>query len=373
MIAGTVILVIMALYALFIFRLMRLWETQPPVVSEEAVESLTLVVVYRNESKNLPDLIKALNGQKGYHGTFEAIFVNDHSEDDSKEVLDELLADFPFPSKNLNLPDSRGTGKKAGLAYGISMARGEYIITTDADCTMGHHWLASMANNAMDFVSGPVRYHDHGGFWGKLVQLDLTSLIVLGAGNIANRKPNLANGANMMFKKSRYEELNGFEGNQHIPSGDDVFLVSGIASLPGSSIGFRKSQEAIVSTNMAANFREFIHQRLRWAGKTRYIATSASQRTTWFLLVSYLVFLCIPIVAFTYSNTQVYVLLALAFLVKFFADLQFFSKVTPFFKQQNLLKYVVFAEVVHPVYVVLIAFASLFVPYQWKNRKVKNG
>ena len=35
----------------------------------------------------------------------------------------------------------------------------------------------------------------------------------------------LCNGANLAYKKSIFRELNGFEGNSHISSGDDIFLM----------------------------------------------------------------------------------------------------------------------------------------------------
>jgi hypothetical protein len=34
----------------------------------------------------------------------------------------------------------------------------------------------------------------------------------------------MCNGANLAYKKSLFQELNGFQGNDTIASGDDVFL-----------------------------------------------------------------------------------------------------------------------------------------------------
>jgi hypothetical protein len=35
----------------------------------------------------------------------------------------------------------------------------------------------------------------------------------------------MCNGANLAYKKSLFQELNGFQGNDTIASGDDVFLL----------------------------------------------------------------------------------------------------------------------------------------------------
>jgi hypothetical protein len=34
----------------------------------------------------------------------------------------------------------------------------------------------------------------------------------------------LCNGANLAYKKTVFTELNGFQGNENIASGDDIFL-----------------------------------------------------------------------------------------------------------------------------------------------------
>jgi hypothetical protein len=42
---------------------------------------------------------------------------------------------------------------------------------------------------------------------------------------LRNRKGFMCNGANLAYKKSLFQELNGFQGNDTIASGDDVFLL----------------------------------------------------------------------------------------------------------------------------------------------------
>jgi hypothetical protein len=56
-------------------------------------------------------------------------------------------------------------------------------------------------------------------------QLDLTSLQGATIGSFGLNKAFMCNGANFAYTKSLFEKLNGFDGNNKIASGDDVFLL----------------------------------------------------------------------------------------------------------------------------------------------------
>ncbi len=56
---------------------------------------------------------------------------------------------------------NNGNGKKQALRTGISAAKAELIITTDADCTMGKSWIRTIAAfyeiNRPDMIICPVQ------------------------------------------------------------------------------------------------------------------------------------------------------------------------------------------------------------------------
>jgi hypothetical protein len=59
-------------------------------------------------------------------------------------------------------------------------------------------------------------------------------------------KPNMCNGANIAYPKAVFEEVNGFDGNEHIASGDDEFLMHKIAEKYPNQIVFAHYQPNIV-------------------------------------------------------------------------------------------------------------------------------
>ena len=92
---------------------------------------LSIVIPLFNEDESLPELtdwISRVMDREGY--TYEIIFVNDGSTDNSWQVIQELR------TKNENVKAisfRRNQGKSAGLNQGFKAASGEVVITMDAD------------------------------------------------------------------------------------------------------------------------------------------------------------------------------------------------------------------------------------------------
>ena len=92
---------------------------------------LSIVIPLFNEDESLPELtdwISRVMDREGY--TYEIIFVNDGSTDNSWQVIQELR------TRNENVKAisfRRNQGKSAGLNQGFKAAAGEVVITMDAD------------------------------------------------------------------------------------------------------------------------------------------------------------------------------------------------------------------------------------------------
>lgn len=220
---------------------------------------ITVVIAARNEALNLGHVLSDLMEQSVQN--FEIMVVNDHSEDETCEVV----KGFP----NVVLVHSKGVGKKAALTTAMSLARGSIILVTDADCRLGKDWVRSMsdpfAKKSVGMVCGPVKIQANSGLLNDLQILECHSLIVLGAFFIGIRKPFFCNAACMAFRKATFHEVGGYTGNESIPSGDDEFLMHKITKQ--SEIYFQAVRDAMVVTRPCENLSSYIHQRIRWASK----------------------------------------------------------------------------------------------------------
>ena len=92
---------------------------------------ISVIIPLYNEDESLPELyewIERVMNQNGF--TFEVIFVNDGSTDKSWEVIEELSAKSP----NVHgIKFRRNYGKSPALYCGFKEAKGDVVITMDAD------------------------------------------------------------------------------------------------------------------------------------------------------------------------------------------------------------------------------------------------
>lgn len=121
---------------------------------------LSIVVPAHNEEENLAKLVgeidSVLNGED-----YELIVVNDNSTDDSRKVLDDLTDKYPR-LKAIHRTPPQGVGHT--LRTGFAVARGEIVVTMDAD--LSHDpadipRLINKLNEGYDIVLGS-RYMEGG-------------------------------------------------------------------------------------------------------------------------------------------------------------------------------------------------------------------
>ncbi|MHA8094848.1 glycosyltransferase family 2 protein [Aquirufa lenticrescens] len=92
---------------------------------------LSIVVPLYNEAESLPELCSWIDRvMKENAFSYEMIFVNDGSNDNSWEVLKQLSTQY---STIVALSFARNYGKSAALHEGFSKASGQVVITMDAD------------------------------------------------------------------------------------------------------------------------------------------------------------------------------------------------------------------------------------------------
>ena len=92
---------------------------------------LSVVIPLYNEQESLPELVAWLNNVlEDFNKTYEIIFIDDGSEDNSWETLKNLVEKY----KNIKaIRFNRNYGKAAGLNTGFGLAQGRVVITMDAD------------------------------------------------------------------------------------------------------------------------------------------------------------------------------------------------------------------------------------------------
>jgi poly-beta-1,6-N-acetyl-D-glucosamine synthase len=353
--------------SVFTYGWFRLKETSLTNINEEIMVSV--IVPFRNEEKNLASLLECLSNQYYSLEFLEVILVDDHSEDLSQKLVrDYIEANQLSNFKVLSLLDGEGISKKAALSKGIEHAKGELIITTDADCTMSEFWVSAIAcqyfSEKCQLISSPVCILPERSIFSKLQSLEFFSLIGCGAGAIAINKPFLANGANLAFSRSLYYKLNGYSNHINYASGDDVFML--LQAKQQHNITFLKDKAAIVYTKGAPTLKTFFHQRIRWASKSSGYKDVTALITALgvFFLNSLILISC----GFGLLDTKIFFVTGGLLLIKILIDLSLFITVSSFFKHQRLMCFYLPLQLFYTIYIIATAILSLVIPFEWKNR-----
>ncbi|NJN41368.1 MAG: glycosyltransferase [Flammeovirgaceae bacterium] len=248
---------------------------------------ITVVIPFRNEQSNIADIVEDLKNQKTDRTTFEVIFVNDHSTDDSDLICKKLISGVDGFTI-ISLPENL-RGKKYALANGIESAKGSIIVTSDADCRVSRNWLESIRDlfnhQEVNMLVGGVAIEPSGSLISEAQSLEGAALTAVTAASINLNIPIMCSGANLAFRKEVYKTVGGYEGNFDIPSGDDEFLMRKIEEHFPGTIYYHHNPEVVVRTKALESMSQLFSQRIRWAGKWKFNLFSATSLVAVFLVV----------------------------------------------------------------------------------------
>ncbi|AUC82575.1 glycosyltransferase [Lacinutrix sp. Bg11-31] len=343
----------------------------------KAETKLSVIIPFRNEAKNLPELlasIEVLNYPKSH---YELIFVDDESSDDSVEIISKVNDIIPSlfgitltDIKIINNVRTSKSPKKDAITLAIKIAKYDWIVTTDADCVLPKFWLDTLdcfiQKKQCKMVVAPVTYHQTDSLLKRFQLLDFLSLIGATIGGFGIGKPFLCNGANLAYKKELFLDLNGFNGNNEIASGDDIFLLQKTIKNNKSDVKFLKSESAIVKTKAQPTLKTLISQRKRWAAKTSSYNSTFGKVVGLIVLLMNAVLVCG--LTFVLLGLLHFKLILYIFIIKSLVDFLLLFKTARFFDQENQLSSFIFSIFLYPFFSVYIAFISLFTKYKWKDR-----
>lgn len=338
--------------------------------------TFTVIIPFRNEVENLQELLDSLLNLNYPKHLFEVVLVNDDSEDDSVKTIKNQLSHSQTPQYNIKIIDNQretNSPKKDAITSAIKQAKHQWIITTDADCIVPIYWLDSFDNfiqsHTVKMIAGPVCYNQNKGLLNYFETLDFLSLIGATIGGFGINKPFLCNGANLAYQKQFFKQLNGFEGNTNIASGDDIFLMEKALKTDNQSILYLKNNQAIVTTKPQSNLKNLISQRVRWASKTsNYKNNFAKIVGLLVLLMNASLVIGLLLVALGLFALKPF---AYLFFIKVAIDFILIYKACQLFNKEELLKHYLWSCFIYPFFSVYIAFISMFTTYKWKNRTFK--
>jgi cellulose synthase/poly-beta-1,6-N-acetylglucosamine synthase-like glycosyltransferase len=331
-----------------------------------STKSVSVLIPVRNEEQNLPNILGDLANQRRLSkNQLEVIAINDHSSDNTVKIINEHMSHFPVALRLVNL-NAEQHGKKNALSVGVEAACHEIILCTDGDCRLGDLWVRKTLDAFQDdivMLAGPVVYNP-GSWWQELLAIEHLSLIGVGAGSMEMGIPNMVNGANLAYKRSAFLEVKGFDGNEHIPSGDDEFLMQKLNQRSSKAVCFNFDSSAKVTTPPPMSFLELLNQRRRWAGKWKH----HSFKVKALALGIFFLYLGLIMNLFFLSSQAVISWFVVLLVTKGVMEWLLIREVSRSLKEKIRLQNVVALFIFYPFYVLFFGIISNFGTYYWKGR-----
>ncbi|MBS0011650.1 MAG: glycosyltransferase [Bacteroidales bacterium] len=316
---------------------------------------LSLVIPFRDEGHNITSLLKDISRQNLDPEYYEVIFVDDGSTDTTRAILDSTALSLP----GMKILDAGGRGKKEAMALGLEHARGDFIVSTDADCRLDKDWLQQifncLVNDDPDMIIGAVDIIDTGSLMNRFVQLEFLGLQAITEFFARKGRPVMCNAANLCFRHPGPEKYRSMV-RLNIPSGDDMFLMEAYRK-EGKTITWLDAPGSIVKTHFPSSFRSLIKQRIRWTSKSPYYSDPG------IMTIAALVFLTCLLTGITFIGSfivpDMLQLWLVMLVLKSIPDLLLLIRMTGRRNKKGLLFLFLPLQLMYPFYVVYTGLAGI--------------
>ena len=377
MIENILILIFLILSFHYVIFLLKVYYglSKLKIVESERIpqEFISIIVPFRNEEKNILNIYNSLTAQNYPTEKYEIIFVDDSSNDNSLNLLNNLPKKEYVSIHSVPKDYFKNAHKKRAIRFGIEKSKGEIIVTTDADCIHKKEWLRNLLkfiDEKTGFVSGPVEFISNLNLFSEMQRLEFAGLVITGAGLIGSNNPIICNAANIAYRKKAFEEVNGFTYQMSLSSGDDELLMQKIHRDTDYKIKFALDKNAIVSTEANPTIKEFYHQRKRWASKGLFYGDNLLLLKLVLIFLFYLSLIIQPILAIVLS-AKFFISFIISLLIKISSEYLILKKGTALLFDSKILKSFFLTEILQVPYILISGFMGMFGNLVWKDRKIK--
>lgn len=215
----------------------------------------SVIIPVLNEKLYIADCLNALRNQSFPRENYELIFVDNGSADGSYEFLREQ-PDIVLLREDI--PDAYIARNR-----GIGIARGRYIVFTDADCLADSEWLAALARKTEGHSPGillgrlsfpgdaaaSVRYYE--AYYASRMRMLVNEL---------PRKCCFGHAGNMAVRSDLFSFLGLFSGMPVV--GDTDIVQKFLAAFPDENVAY--ADDAVVTHLEVVSLRDLLHKLYRY-------------------------------------------------------------------------------------------------------------
>lgn len=322
----------------------------------EKYNPVSVIICAKNEAENLKNNLPYILEQE--YPDFEVIVVNDCSQDNTEEVLINLMKKY----KNLRYTniheDKKFTHtKKLAILVGIKSAKNDILLFTDADCKpISKDWIKRMQSHfdeKTQIVLGYGGYFEENSLLNKYIRYDTMIIALQYFSYYLIGVPYMGVGRNLAYRRSFFFTSKGFSSHYHLSSGDDDLFVNENATRENTDIEYHlKSHTRSIPEQ---TFKQWIRK------KRRHFTTSKLYKFKHkFLLSTDYISKLLFYVLFVYlivSNFAVEIVLSI-FVLRFLLNLILMKKVMRILNEKNFWLLTPFFEIFSLILNIIILLQS---------------
>lgn len=233
------VLIFMAFAFAFVIQMIYIWlifarlAFHKSSADKKVEKPVSVVITSHDEFYHLKKFLPAILSQD--YPDYEVVVVNDHSDDESDDLLDRMSEQYPhLKVVNMSHSVSFYPGKKFPLSIGIKSAKNDILLLTDADCQVSSkNWIRKMQQGFDDqtqIVLGYGPYQPQKGVLNYLIRYYSFFTAFQYLSFALAKIPYMGVGRNLAYRKSLFYKNNGFISHYKVASGDDDLFVNETAT-----------------------------------------------------------------------------------------------------------------------------------------------
>ncbi len=166
---------------------------------------VSVIIPVQNDRTRLQTCLQALYYQTYPYHRYEVIVVDNNSTEDIPSITQQFA--------NVQYTTEAKPGNNAARNQGLSIARGEFIAFTDADCIPDREWLAEgvrslLTNPDAGIIGGVIQFFCQGD---RPTPVEYADSVCYLQQAVYVKRDRYAAGANLFTRRSVFEQVGGFE------------------------------------------------------------------------------------------------------------------------------------------------------------------
>ncbi len=321
-------------------------------------ESVSVVICAKNEYYNLKRNLPLILEQD--HPSFEVVVVNDNSQDDSLELLEEMAREHSnLKIVNLSQDLNFFQGKKFPLSLGIKSASNDILLLTDADCRpSSKDWIKNMSgkfSGEKEIVLGYGGYERKRNLINYIIRYETLWVAIQYLSFSLAGRTYMGVGRNLAYSKSLFYRNKGFSSHYTVASGDDDLFINSVATRKNVAIEIAHGSHTVSVPK--TSFSSWIIQKRRHLTTWKYYR-GRFKRILGLWSVSQVIFLALFVILLSLGYNVIYI--TGLFILRFFSHLMITKKSMNKLNEKELLLISPLAELFLVIFYPALSLVNMF-------------